>query len=251
MVLFVVTLLIRLLDLDLRLATHFWSAEDGWSLGRDPVVQFLYRHGTWAALAAGLGGGALYALSRMVGRWRETRRLGLFLALLLILGPGVVVNTILKEHVPRPRPVNTVEFGGEQPFRAVGQFWLPGSGHSFPSGHASMGFYWLGLFVYFWPYNRSWAWAFGALGGLHGGWMGFGRMAQGGHWPSDILWSAGSVYLTAWALQAALVDPPRRLARLHRGLKLGCGSPDPPPARFEGNTIHTPDIRNSTAARSQ
>ena len=49
------------------------------------------------------------------------------------------------------------------------------------------------------------AWGFGALGLLHGLLMGFGRMTQGSHWPSDVLWSAGFVYLIAWGLNWILV----------------------------------------------
>ncbi len=39
-----------------------------------------------------------------------------FLALLYILGPGVLVNLLFKEHWGRPRPVNIVEFGGTQQY---------------------------------------------------------------------------------------------------------------------------------------
>jgi membrane-associated phospholipid phosphatase len=35
---------------------------------------------------------------------------------------------------------------------------------------------------------------------MHGLLMGLARMAQGGHWPSDILWSAGCIWLCAWGL---------------------------------------------------
>jgi membrane-associated phospholipid phosphatase len=40
-----------------------------------------------------------------------------FLALSLALGPGLLVNLLLKDHWHRPRPVQVEAFGGTMPFR--------------------------------------------------------------------------------------------------------------------------------------
>jgi len=40
----------------------------------------------------------------------------IFLALTFLLGPGILVNWMLKEHWSRPRPAEVVEFGGDKPF---------------------------------------------------------------------------------------------------------------------------------------
>ena len=192
------------LNLDRSWEQLFWSPNEGWYLKNHPVVQFLYRFGTWPALFAG-GAGALICLaSRVTGRWRERYPLGLFLALLLVIGPGLVVNIIFKNHFGRARPVQTQELGGKQTFSSLGDPGPSPGGKSFPCGHASMGFYWLGLFVFFWRDRRELAWGFCALGLTHGLIMGLGRMAQGGHWPSDVLWAGGFVYITAWTLQRTL-----------------------------------------------
>jgi chromate transporter len=90
-----------------------------------------------------------------------------------------------------------------------------------------MGFYWVGLFVYFWRERRSWAWAFGTLGMAHGVLMGLGRIAQGGHWISDVLWSAGVVYVTAWGLHMSMENAPSALANLFRGRTPRGGSSTP------------------------
>ena len=108
-------------------------------------------------------------------------------------------------------PEGSQEFGGKLSFSPLGQRGYAGTGKSFPCGHASMGFYWLGLFVFFWERRRSLAWTFGALGLVHGLIMGLGRMAQGGHWASDVLWSAAFVYFTAWGLQRLL--PSQRIGK--------------------------------------
>jgi membrane-associated PAP2 superfamily phosphatase len=203
-VLFSLSALFLWSDLDQTLQRHFWSPADGWFLEYHPVVQFLYRFGTWPALFVGGAGALIWFGSKVTGRWQEARPVGLFVALLLMIGPGLVVNTLLKDHFGRSRPVQTREFGGKQTFSPLGQPGPTGGGKSFPCGHASMGFFWLGLFVHFWNQRRGLAWIFCALGLVHGAVMGFGRMAQGGHWPSDVLWSAGLVYLTAWLLDASL-----------------------------------------------
>lgn len=191
-------------QIDLAMEHRFWSPEAGWRQANNPLIQFLYRYGTWPAMIVGSGSALLWLGSIVTGRWQQTRSLNLFLSLLLIIGPGLIINVVFKDHFGRPRPIQTTEFGGNRHYLALGELGPKNSGRSFPSGHASMGFYWLGLLVYFWDRQRAWAWGFGALGLVHGLLMGIGRMAQGGHWPSDILWSAGFVYLTAWGLSCFL-----------------------------------------------
>jgi len=200
------------LDLDRSWERPFWSPTGGWFLKDHLLVHLLYRFGTWPALLVGTAGALVCFASCVTGRGREWRPLGLFLALLLVIGPGLVVNVVFKDHFGRPRPVQTLEFAGKQSFSSLGETGASPGGKSFPCGHASMGFYWLGLFVFFWNHRRKLAWGFCALGLTHGAIMGLGRMMQGGHWPSDVLWSAGFVYLTAWVLQWAF----RRFADVFR-----------------------------------
>jgi len=189
---------------DWRLEHWFWSPTAGWRFADQPFVQFLYHYGPWPALLVGVTAAVIWCGSMLSGRGRTLRPLSLFMTLVLIAGPGLLVNAGFKDHFGRPRPIQTRAFGGDQPFRPLGEPGPKGGGKSFPSGHASTGFYWLALAVYFWDRERAWAWAFGALGIGHGLLMGIGRMAQGKHWPSDVLWAAGMVYLTAWLLHQIL-----------------------------------------------
>ena len=211
-------------DFDRTWAHRCWSAADGWRLAQAPLAQFLYRYGNVPALVVGIGGLLVWPVLLWRKRPRGERALALFLGFSLILGPWIVVNAVLKAHYGRPRSNQTVEFGGTLPYHPLFKPGVGGVGKSFPSGHASMGFYWLGLFVFFWGSRRRTAWAFGAVGLVHGGLMGWGRTVQGGHWASDILWSAGCVYLTAWALWFVMSrfsfqePPPRRRAELHEAL---------------------------------
>ncbi|HEX5219163.1 MAG TPA: phosphatase PAP2 family protein [Verrucomicrobiae bacterium] len=196
-------------QLDLNLQRVFWSPTNGWSFANHPLVQLLYRCGTWPAMLVGVTAAAAWVVLIVRKKWPQLRALCLFLVLVLIIGPGLLINAGFKDHFGRSRPVQVNQFGGTEPFRPLGQPGPRGSGKSFPSGHASMGFYWLALSVYFWSRQRNYAVGFAALGILHGTLMGLGRMAQGGHWASDVLWSAGFVYLTAWSLDYFLFRLPK------------------------------------------
>ncbi len=192
------------LNLDLGLANGFWSDTQGWWFSEIQWGKWLYRWSNWPALSVGGIGLIIGLLSLRIPRLRPFRRSGYFLIIVLLLGPGLVVNTAFKSHYGRPRPRQVREFGGTRTF----QPWYcptsdPGA-HSFPSGHASMGFYWLAPAILCWRSRRKWAWVLVGLALVHGGTVGFVRMAQGGHWLSDVLWSAGFVYFTALAVHAAL-----------------------------------------------
>lgn len=194
----------RFSDLDLVVQRWFWLAEGGWKLEDAWLVNALYAYGTYPALFVAAGGLIICIASFFVLRLRPARHLSGLLAFAMIIGPGLLVNVALKDNYGRPRPRQVTEFAGSQQFRWIGEPTFDRKAKSFPSGHASMGFFWFVPAIYFWSRSRNLAWGLGGLALLHGGLMGFGRMAQGGHWPSDILWSAGVVYVTGWGLHRAM-----------------------------------------------
>lgn len=206
----VITILAAFTDLDLWLQRPLHDAETGWRFAKNPAIRFLYLYGTWPALIAGFGGLLVAILSRWIPALRSHARLGLFLAGVLALGPGLAINGILKEAFGRPRPRSMVEFGGQREFHRLGDIPPEPLGKSFPSGHASMGFFWLALSVYGrrTGERRLIHWGLG-LGLVHGSAMAFGRMAQGGHFFSDVTWAAGIVYLSAALLARSMLPEPR------------------------------------------
>lgn len=115
-----------------------------------------------------------------------------YLLLLLIVGPGLVVNSGLKEEWGRARPKQISEFGGTKQFTPALQ---PAnqcqSNCSFVSGHAAMGFYLMGMAWI--TQRRRWLLAGIALGALVGG----GRILQGGHFFGDVVFSFWAVYFSA------------------------------------------------------
>ena len=195
------TALIAATGLDISLERHFYR--QGVWIGRDlDPWRFLYRFGVFPAyLFAGAALATLIAgfFSARVAGFRKS---ALFLLLLLALGPGLLVNSVFKNHWGRPRPSQLQVFNGAEkmPYYQVWERGVAGQGRSFPSGHASAAFYLIA--PYFVLRCRARRCALLALaGGLgYGLFMGVARMAQGGHFPSDVLWAGGIVYLAGLAL---------------------------------------------------
>jgi lipid A 4'-phosphatase len=158
----------------------------------------------------------LVALLGLAGELRRrpllgvTRRVAAFILLALALGPGLVVNTVLKDNWGRARPSTIAEFGGSAHYSPP---LLPtdqcADNCSFPSGHAALGF-WAVAFALLAPPRRrrpamAAALAFGALVGLV-------RIAQGGHFLSDVVFSGLIVVGLTRALYAVIVAPERAAA---------------------------------------
>ncbi len=185
--------------IDLALASGLHSGTGHpWPVGEQPLWRWCYRLGWFVpTLLALLGLGWLAAGWRSPA-WRSWRNDGLFLLLVLGLGSGLLVDNVLKEITGRPRPRELAVFAdarpGARPAEATYQPPLvlgPGTGKSFPSGHAAGVFALLALWF---PLRRRrrWGAAAGVLGLAlgAGALMGCARMAQGGHFLSDIVWAA-------------------------------------------------------------
>eukprot|EP00903_Cladosiphon_okamuranus_P002493 g2491.t1 len=120
-------------------------------------------------------------------------RMPLFLLSTLILGPGVLVNLILKDNWGRPRPRYVEEFNGELPFQPVWKITeYCDRNCSFTSGEASAAM-WLVALVFLVPVSwRKAALAFILPLGLI---LSVNRVAFGGHFLSDTLLSWGLTLL--------------------------------------------------------
>jgi membrane-associated PAP2 superfamily phosphatase len=204
------TLLFRFTNLDIFIADFFFD-EASWFWFRQTIV------GRWspelAPLLAALA--LLYIVVVLLGsvwieRLRAQRVVAGFMLVCLALGPGLIVNLVFKDNFGRPRPFDVERYGGSMPYMPL---WEPSStlpGYSFPSGDASVGFYCgLPAFV-IWRRNRRLAWRFVALGLVLGSAIGLGRIAWGAHWVSDVVWSAGFIYITGLIVHWLFSLPWRR-----------------------------------------
>ncbi len=209
------SLLIRTFEIDQKISGMCYDSVRGeWPLERAEPWLWFYRNGTYPPMFVGIAG-AMIALfgpkifpSMDPQKLNRTRRCGAFLALLLLIGPGLLVNASLKSLWGRPRPLQCQEFGGEMKFLPVGE-WAKQSfpNSSFPSGHASVAFFLMGLGFVISP-RRPWLrWGCFVGGMAYGLAMGFTRVLQGGHFLSDVLWAGAIVYFVGVALERILIYP--------------------------------------------
>ncbi len=175
--------------LDIVAARVFYHAQgtDHWPLGSQLPWSALYRLAPYITASLLLSGvlGLLIGHLRKRETWREN---GIFLIFCIVIGPGLIVNAVFKDHWDRPRPREVMEFGGALHYTPAP--WRGEGGSSFPCGHCSVGFLY-GSGWWIWKRRRpGLARASLALGLTFGTALGLGRMAAGAHFLSDVVWSA-------------------------------------------------------------
>lgn len=144
--------------------------------------------------------------------FKKWQKEALYLMLVLAIGSGLIIHAGLKDHWGRPRPKQVIEFGGSQPFRTYYQpnfVHQPEPSKSFPCGHCSMGFYFFALallakrrgyrVLYMGTMTLAWV-----LGGL----LSLVRIAQGGHFLTDAIFSALIMWWTALGLFHLIFEVP-------------------------------------------
>ncbi len=107
-------------DLDRDLVRSFYDARtDSWPLESSQPWHLLNGWGERPGALIGIG--AIIVLIISIGRpaLARSRRIALYLTTVVLAGPGIVVNVILKSHWGRPRPMNTEGLGGEFAFERL------------------------------------------------------------------------------------------------------------------------------------
>jgi membrane-associated PAP2 superfamily phosphatase len=194
--LIVATTIIAVSGADLAISSWF-NIEGKWPIGDLFLWQVFYHLDRFPAISLGVAGLVIYMLSFGRRKRPHWRRSGAFLVLLLILGPGLLVNTFFKDNWGRPRPREVLDFGGKSQFLHPWQNVMHGEGRSFPSGHASAAFYMSAPFFIYRRKNKRVARIWLMCGLTFGVFMSIARISQGGHFLSDTLWAWGVVHLTA------------------------------------------------------
>ena len=193
---------------DLWLAGLFYLPGHGFSVWQGWWVQLTYvvvaRFWLLAPLLVLL---LVFASARRApARWRARRRALAYLLAVLLIGPGLITNTLLKNQWGRPRPVHLAAFGGQaafvpalQPSRACV------TNCAFVSGHAAAAFY---PIAGFWITRRRRYLVGGIAFGLF---VGVVRMAMGAHFLSDVLFAGVVVAVTCRLLAPLFLRSGRRL----------------------------------------
>jgi membrane-associated phospholipid phosphatase len=154
--------------------------------------------------------GCLFSLilAQFKERFRKYRIYAIFIFLTVSLGPGLLVNGVLKPNWGRPRPRVVTELGGLQEYR---EFYKPAMGlpgQSFPCGHCSVGFSYALFWLIFRRRNKWVATSFLLSAIIIGSLMGIGRMADGGHFLSDVVWAALISWFTSFILYYFVLNIP-------------------------------------------
>jgi membrane-associated PAP2 superfamily phosphatase len=125
-------------------------------------------------------------------------RAALFLIISLALGPGLLVNAILKETWARPRPGMVTQFGGDYTFMP---WWDPrgacDSNCSFVSGETSSAV-WMTAPAMLVP--APWRCVALGLAGLYAAVFAAIRLLAGGHFLSDVIFAAIFTGLVIWTV---------------------------------------------------
>ena len=193
---------------DLAVSATFHQAGEGFALAREPILKGLRKSSTWVLAGLLISAVTILILRRWSSRPGAIGRIGpglgrncAFLLVGLAVGPGLVVNTVLKNGWGRARPVQTDLFGGEAAFSGVWRISDACRDNcSFVSGEASSATWMVCAVLLMTP--ARWRVATVSVACVYAVALSLNRVAFGGHYLSDVLLS--------WAITALV------LAALHR-----------------------------------
>ncbi|WAC60468.1 phosphatase PAP2 family protein [Brevundimonas sp. SL130] len=207
---------------DIAVSRLFYRPEAGFFLADNPLLKALRKSSTLVLAMMLLG-----VIGRLAWRILHRRSVGaaawrtVFVLATLAIGPGLVVNLLLKGLWGRARPVQIDTFGGEAAFTPV---WVISNGCqsncSFVSGEGSSAAWMVGVLLVLTP--AKWRPVVLPVGILYAFALSMNRLAFGGHFLSDILLSWALTALVMAGVYRATVASPglvRRARRRFRGLQ--------------------------------
>ncbi len=196
-------------QIDLSISSYFYR--DG-HFTSNHYVWLFYKYGEYIGLLVAFICGVVAIYTLLTQRFTYLTR-GAFVAVItFVIGSGLITNGLFKNLWGRPRPRQIEQFGGTKAFTP---FYQPNwtfpvkddKQKSFPSGHASVGFFFLVFAIIGWrERNRLLTWL-GVIAGLG---MGINlsliRIMQGGHFFTDTLASALVMWYTGLAVTYFIYD---------------------------------------------
>lgn len=202
--------------IDLAVSDAFHQAGAGFWLSENSILRALRKSSSFimgSVLIAALA--TLLLASRGGGhRAAALARKGGFLLLGFALGPGLLVNGVLKSLWGRPRPVHIQPFGGDVGYEPVWRISEAcASNCSFVSGESSSAAWMVAALVLV---PRRWRLAVGVPLILYAIMLSLNRIAFGGHFLSDVLlsWSLTALVMgLTWRIVVATPAVARARAR--------------------------------------
>lgn len=196
-----------------KLFYHPENSKDPWFEQDHPLWLFFYHAAPWLTAIPLLGSLLIIVGSFFSERLKSLKIYAVYFFLVIALGPGLLINTVFKPNWGRPRPREVIELGGKYQYHPFYQIQWRGPGKSFPCGHCSVGFSFFAL-VFLWQGRRKkLAVAAGVFSVGLGFLMGFGRMAAGGHFLSDVLWAGWITGFVAFGLYYYILKIPQAEAK--------------------------------------
>ena len=206
-------------ELDIRFSMLFYDPLAGFYLADAPFCRWIYRlveivSIIWIILAVLLFAALCIRKKALFGL--SSRHL-IYLLAALAIGPGLIVNLVLKDNWGRARPCDVIQFGGTATFFPA--FVMSGECHkncAFVSGHAAMGFYFI-AFGFLCQRRRS---LLVLLAIIYGAVAGLVRIIQGSHFLSDVVFAFFIIYAVSAVLYWIMFErkPPRETFHHHSGL---------------------------------
>jgi lipid A 4'-phosphatase len=111
--------MLSLLGVDTIVSGYLYSSSAGWAYGDEFPWRILYDYGVVPAYATAVLSLALLIVGCIKEKAACYRRISIFCLLVFLLGPGLIVNVILKDHWGRPRPRQVDLFGGTMQYQYV------------------------------------------------------------------------------------------------------------------------------------
>lgn len=138
--------------------------------------------------------------SRYVNILKHLNRTAIIALICAVLGPGLIVEGLFKRALCRPRPVQVTVFGGDLAYQAVPAIRTHAAPHrSFVSSHAAAGFWLMTLGL---SCGMTWRRRWLVIGIVAGSIIGLGRMLQGGHFLTDVVFAFFAVWISSEIVMA-------------------------------------------------
>jgi len=200
-------------ELDLAVARHFYAVVDAsnnafaWRIY--PPLMLARDIGLWigAVLIAPAVTALVIKLIQPRRKLLMSGRAIVFLMATMALGPGLLVNVVLKEHWGRSRPIDVAQFDGSEHFVA---WWDPRgdcpANCAFVSGDVSGALWTMAPAALAPPQWR--VLAYGAALALGTG-MAVFRVMAGAHFVSDVVFAGVFTFLLIWVVHGLIYRWPR------------------------------------------